>query len=117
MKRIWVKRDKVAPQRGLKHIPQRTCVFCREVKPKRQLVRVVYSAGGIAEVDVSGKKPGRGAYVCRSPGCWGKGLSKGRLEHALRGKIDPENWVKVVEFGTGFCSEAQSQLTQAVEVE
>ena len=50
-----MKRDKVAPQRGLKHIPQRTCVFCREVKPKRQLVRVVYGAGGIAEVDVSGK--------------------------------------------------------------
>jgi len=82
----------------LKHIPQRTCIACREVKPKRQLIRLVYTVNGTAEVDLSGKKAGRGAYLCHSPDCWQKGLKKGRLEQALRKKISAENQTRLVEF-------------------
>ncbi len=87
-----------AGQQPLKHIPQRTCVACREVKPKRQLIRLVYTVNGTAEVDPSGKKAGRGAYLCHSPDCWEKGLKKGRLEQALRKKISAENQARLVEF-------------------
>lgn len=83
----------------MKHIPQRTCIACREVKPKRELVRLVYSPEGVVEVDASGRKPGRGAYLCQSPGCWHKGLIKGKLEHALRAKISADDRARLLKFG------------------
>jgi len=83
----------------LKHVPERTCIACHEVKPKRELVRLVYSPEGVVEVDASGRKPGRGAYLCQSPECWHKGVNKGKLEHALRGKINAENRARLMKFG------------------
>jgi hypothetical protein len=83
----------------LKHVPERTCIACHEVRPKRDLVRLVYSPGGVAEVDTTGRKPGRGAYLCLSPECWHKGLNKGKLDHALRGKISAENRARLVRQG------------------
>lgn len=67
-----------------KRIPQRTCVGCREVSGKRQLVRLVRTLGGTVEMDESGKRPGRGAYLCRRRSCWEIALQKRRLEHSLR---------------------------------
>ena len=49
-----------------KKTPMRMCVGCREMKPKRELIRVVRSPDGAVSLDPVGKKPGRGAYVCRS---------------------------------------------------
>jgi len=83
----------------LKHVPERTCVACHEVKPKRELVRLVYSPEGVVEVDTSGRKPGRGAYLCQAPECWHKGVNKGKLEHALRGRINVENRARLMKFG------------------
>jgi len=83
----------------LKHVPERTCIACHEVKPKRELVRLVYSSEGVVEVDASGRKPGRGAYLCHSPECWHKGVNKGKLEHALRGKINSENRARLMKLG------------------
>ena len=80
-----------------KHIPQRTCIGCRETKPKRQLIRIVNTPDGKAEVDPSGKKSGRGAYLCRSSICWEKGLKKGRLERALRRNISDEEQARLAE--------------------
>jgi predicted RNA-binding protein YlxR (DUF448 family) len=68
----------------VKRIPQRTCVGCRTVLAKRQLVRVVRSADGVV-VDPTGKLAGRGAYLHDRPSCWEAGM-KGALAHAL--KID-----------------------------
>ncbi len=93
-----MKRNNIRQLQPLKHIPQRTCIACREVKPKRQLIRLVYTVNGTAEVDPSGKKAGRGAYLCHSPDCWEKALKKGRLEQALRKKISAENQARLVEF-------------------
>jgi hypothetical protein len=67
-----------------KHIPQRTCVGCREVHGKRQLVRVVRQTDGHVRLDVTGKAPGRGAYVHATEDCWKTALSGGRLAHALK---------------------------------
>ena len=69
-----------------KHIPQRTCIGCRAVQGKRQLVRVVRQTDGHVRLDATGKAPGRGAYIHATGLCWQKALSAGRLTHAL--KID-----------------------------
>lgn len=67
-----------------KHIPQRTCVGCREVQGKRQMVRVVRRADGQVSVDATGKAPGRGAYIHQRQSCWQYALKSGHLTHALR---------------------------------
>jgi predicted RNA-binding protein YlxR (DUF448 family) len=73
------------------HVPQRTCIACRETKAKRELIRLVQVAGEGVEVDPTGKKAGRGTYLCPSPSCWEIGLKRDRLERALRTKIAPQN--------------------------
>lgn len=62
-----------------KKIPMRQCVGCREMKPKRELIRVVRSPEGEISLDFRGKKPGRGAYVCPDPAC----LKRARKSNAL----------------------------------
>jgi predicted RNA-binding protein YlxR (DUF448 family) len=52
-----------------KSLPQRTCIACRQVREKKDLVRLVTTEDGIAEIDVLGKKPGRGAYLCPRKTC------------------------------------------------
>ena len=61
-----------------KKIPVRTCIACREEKPKKEMLRIVRSAQGEIRLDFSGKLPGRGAYVCGSEACIKK-LRKYRL--------------------------------------
>ncbi len=70
------------PAKRPKHIPQRTCVGCRLVLPKRELIRLVRQPEGV-QVDPTGKLPGRGAYLHNDRLCWEKGL-KGPLAHALK---------------------------------
>ena len=70
-----------------RHIPTRTCIACRESRPKRELVRVVRTPEGSVVVDLTGKKAGRGAYVCRRRNCWERALKKGALEAALKTSI------------------------------
>jgi len=70
--------------------PQRTCVTCRQVTEKKGLVRLVRVADGNVEIDLSGKKNGRGAYLCRTRKCWETALKSGRLEHSLNTTIDRE---------------------------
>jgi predicted RNA-binding protein YlxR (DUF448 family) len=68
-----------------RHIPQRTCVGCRMVLPKRSLMRIVRTADGV-QVDPTGKIAGRGAYLHDQRSCWEKGL-KGSLAHALKTEL------------------------------
>ena len=70
-----------------KHIPQRTCVGCRTTSAKRGFVRVVRTPEGTVEVDPSGKRNGRGAYLCADRACWEEALKKDRLARALRAAI------------------------------
>jgi len=64
--------------------PQRTCVGCRAVRPKVHLVRVVRTSEGGLRLDLTGKSPGRGAYVCRHEECVESALRRGVLRRALR---------------------------------
>ncbi|MFZ1040060.1 MAG: YlxR family protein [Anaerolineales bacterium] len=69
----------------IKHVPQRTCVGCRTVMAKRQLVRVVRTANGVL-VDPTGKLAGRGAYLHDRRSCWESGLAAS-LAHALKTEL------------------------------
>ena len=73
-----------------KKIPVRRCVGCNEGKPKKELVRVVRNAAGEVNMDLTGKRPGRGAYLCRSAECLAKARKAKRLERALELAIPAE---------------------------
>ena len=73
-----------------KHIPRRMCAICREQFPKRELIRLVRTADGQVEIDETGKKSGRGAYVCKAPGCIAQAQKGARLEKAIGVKVSPE---------------------------
>ncbi len=72
-----------------KHNPKRTCIVCREIKDKRELIRVVRTSEGKIIVDPTGKANGRGAYLCQQVDCWQKVKSE-RLAQALKVKLTPE---------------------------
>ncbi|MCP4359676.1 MAG: YlxR family protein [Chloroflexi bacterium] len=68
-----------------KHVPQRTCIACRNKVDKRRLTRIVRTLEGNVVVDVTGKRNGRGAYVCDQSVCWDKIVQqKGLLNQALK---------------------------------
>lgn len=83
----------------IRHVPQRTCVACREVKAKQELIRLVPAANGGVEIDPTGKKAGRGAYLCKVRDCWEIGLRMKRLEQRLHTQITPKRREELVEFG------------------
>lgn len=70
-----------------KHIPKRTCVGCRVTGEKRDFVRAVRTPVGTVEIDLTGKRAGRGAYLCPQSACWEQALKKDRLARALRTTI------------------------------
>lgn len=72
---------------------------CREVKAKRELIRLVRSVNGGVEVDSNGKKMGRGAYLCRLQECWQTGLKGGRLERVLRTTLTQDNREQLAKQG------------------
>lgn len=71
----------------VRKIPQRMCVGCREMKNKRDLLRVVRTPEGSIEVDSTGKKSGRGAYLCPDPECLNQAVKGKRLQKALEHEI------------------------------
>jgi len=83
-------------------------VACGTVEPKRRLIRLVRVSGGGVEVDPAGKRAGRGAYLCPAVECWQVGLKKGRLEHALRTTLTPDNREQLLRYSTGLGKEQLS---------
>lgn len=73
-----------------KKVPMRMCVGCREMKPKKELIRVVRSPEGAVSVDATGRKPGRGAYVCRSAECLKRAIKQKQLERAFECSLGEE---------------------------
>ncbi|NPV71272.1 MAG: YlxR family protein [Firmicutes bacterium] len=71
-------------------VPQRTCVGCQSVKAKKELIRIVRTPDGIIDVDATGKKSGRGAYLCADSACLDKAVKGKRLEKALGVAVDGE---------------------------
>ena len=68
-------------------MPQRMCVACRTMKPKRALIRIVINQTGDVALDPTGKKPGRGAYVCRNRTCIEQAVQAHRLEKGLKAPV------------------------------
>lgn len=77
--------------------PVRRCVGCNEGRPKKELVRVVRSAQGEVSLDLTGKKPGRGAYLCPNAGCLAKAQKARRLERAFNCAIPPEVYQRLAQ--------------------
>ncbi|MCR4434592.1 MAG: YlxR family protein [Clostridiales bacterium] len=73
-----------------KKIPMRMCVGCQEMKPKKELTRIVRNNEGMVSVDFTGKKPGRGAYICKSVLCMDKARKGKKLEKAFETSISEE---------------------------
>ncbi|MBP1744032.1 MAG: hypothetical protein H6Q58_1010 [Firmicutes bacterium] len=73
-----------------KKIPQRMCTGCSEMKSKKELIRVVKNKEGEVSIDLTGKKSGRGAYICKNQECFEKAYKTKRLEKNLETKIDEE---------------------------
>lgn len=70
--------------------PARTCIVCNEQKEKRELLRIVKSKDGVIEVDLTGKKNGRGAYICRKEECLEKLIKTKKLEKVFETEISSE---------------------------
>lgn len=83
-----------------KKIPMRQCTGCREMKPKKELIRIVKSPEGDITIDFKGKSPGRGAYICPDTVCLKKAIKSKALERA---------------FGTGIPEEIYEVLTKQLE--
>ncbi len=98
-----------------RHIPQRTCVGCRRVSPKRALVRIVRLPAGGVEVDPTGKKGGRGAYLCADQTCWEAALERGGLDRALKVALSPEERARLLEYGCTLAKEQPGRAEQAFE--
>ena len=80
----------------VRKIPQRQCVGCREMKDKKSLIRVVKSPEGVISLDFVGKKPGRGAYVCRDAACLKRARKSRALERAFELQI-PDKVYDILE--------------------
>ncbi len=93
-----------------KHIPQRTCVGCGEVQGKRQLTRVVRAPDGRVQIDPTGKRNGRGAYVHERRACWEQAL-RGRLSHALKaGPLSDEDRIALEQHMAALNDESREAV-------
>ncbi|MDQ4099118.1 MAG: YlxR family protein [Chloroflexota bacterium] len=91
-----------------KHVPQRTCVACREQSAKRALTRIVRTTEGTVEIDPTGKRNGRGAYLCDRRDCWERGLAKGILVKALNVEISPSARETIMRHAATLTTESES---------
>lgn len=80
-----------------KKIPMRMCVGCREMKPKKELLRVVRSPEGEVSLDPGGKKSGRGAYVCWQESCLMRAIKQRQLDRALETTVGPDVTLQLQE--------------------
>ncbi|MDA0265058.1 MAG: YlxR family protein [Chloroflexi bacterium] len=95
-----------------RHIPERSCVACGVKMPKSQLVRVVRTSQGPAAVDATGSAPGRGAYLCRVPGCWQRALEKGSLGRSLGPDLSSQDLEPLRAYFHEHIQESTQERTQ-----
>ncbi len=74
----------------VKKIPMRMCLGCQEMKPKRELIRVVRTPENLIDIDSGGKRSGRGAYICPNEECLNRAMKARRLEKAFQQHVPPE---------------------------
>jgi predicted RNA-binding protein YlxR (DUF448 family) len=81
----------------MKHIPQRSCVACRTVQDKKNLVRLVQTPEGEIAIDPTGKQSGRGAYLCPKPDCLRVAQKRKSLDRAFKAPVPAETWARLEE--------------------
>lgn len=79
----------------LKKVPERTCIGCGESKPKKELLRIVKDKENVISIDLTGKKNGRGAYICNNVECLEKAIKSNRLSKSFEQSIDKEIYEKL----------------------
>jgi len=89
-----------------KHIPQRTCVICRRVLAKRELMRIVRTPESGVQMDQTGKLAGRGAYLCSTPTCWEKAGRSDVLNKALKTTLSDAERQAIVAYGAQLASQS-----------
>ena len=94
-------------QKRPKHTPLRNCIACRENKSKRELLRIVRTPDGHVLIDATGKKSGRGAYLCARLSCWQKALKEKRLEREFEMPIPEEDRAALEAYIATLPSEEQ----------
>ncbi len=95
-----------------KPAPWRTCLGCRQIKAKREMIRLVRTRGGGIEIDTAGKKEGRGAYICPDPDCWEKALNNKQLEHTLRSSLSKDKREQLIKSGKDLLKELTGAKSQ-----
>lgn len=85
-----------------KHVPLRTCVQCRQIRPKRELMRIVRSPDGSITIDERGKAAGRGAYVCRCRVCLFAAIERRKLDHSLKTALAAEDRERLRAYGASL---------------
>ena len=91
-----------------KHVPQRMCIACRRTDAKRGLMRLVRDPEGRVAVDSTGKRAGRGAYICHDPACWEQALKRHALQRALRiDALRPEDQMELEQIAQGLVASQQ----------
>jgi uncharacterized protein len=86
-----------------KHVPQRTCIACRKVDAKRGLIRLVRLPEGRVAIDATGKRAGRGAYLCAERTCWETALKRKAVERALKiAELAPQDRQMLESYGTAL---------------
>ncbi len=88
-----------------RHAPQRTCVGCRTVNAKRQLVRLVRTAEGAAKIDPTGKANGRGAYLHDRRACWEMALTQRAVDRALKIVLTDANRAELLAHGAQYSND------------
>ena len=96
-----------------RHVPLRTCVSCQETKSKRELLRVVRTPDGHVVIDPTGKKSGRGAYICARLSCWETAIKKKRLEQEFKQPIPEEDRAGLEAFIATLPKDAPVQPAKA----
>ena len=109
------------PGKRRKHIPLRSCIVCRERFPKRELIRIVRSPEGTIDIDPGGKRPGRGAYLCKKRQCWETALQPRLLSQALKCQVTAEETAALKALALAWIEESavgsQTSPTHGVSAE
>ena len=75
---------------GMKQIPERTCIGCGQKKEKNSLIRIVHAQDDTFSIDPTGRKNGRGAYICHDPECLEKAIKRKALDRAFKVTVSLE---------------------------
>ena len=85
----------------MKRLPQRTCIGCNSLKNKNELLRIVKTSQGEIFVDITGKKDGRGTYICKNQECLQKAIKNKRMSKAFEMEIPEEIYLEISNFIDG----------------